>query len=73
MKSSDVEPLMKAVGGVVKGALDKLNKRMHGMHEETNMRMDGLVSRAEKNAQQLAALHSRVAAIERKQLAQDKQ
>jgi len=66
MKSSDVEPLMRAVGGVLKEALDKLSKRMHGVHEETNMRIDALIGRNDKQAQQLSAMAKQIAALERR-------
>ncbi len=66
LTTADIVPLMGVVGSAVKGALDKLNKRMHGMHEETNMRMDGLVSRNDKQAQQLSAMAKQIAALERR-------
>jgi len=71
LTTADIAPLMGVVGSAVKGALDKLNKRMHGMHEETNMRMDALIGRVEKTAQQVAAMNGRISALERKLLAKD--
>ena len=70
MKSSDVEPLMKAIGSVLREVLDKQNKRIDGAHYELIARIDSLTSRGEKNAQQVSAMHGRISALERK-LAKD--
>jgi len=66
LTTADLAPIMKAVGGVVKGALDKLNERFHGMHEETNMRIDALLARIDRQEQKSSAMAKQIAALERR-------
>ncbi len=59
MKSSDVEPLMKAVGSVLRELRDAQNKHIAGVYTE-------LIGRNDKQAQRLSALEKHVAALERR-------
>ncbi|MEJ7667574.1 MAG: hypothetical protein WKH97_02345 [Casimicrobiaceae bacterium] len=61
---------MRAVGSVLRELRDSQDKRIDGIHAELIARLDGLIGRAEKNAQRVSALHGRVVALERK-LAKD--
>jgi len=51
---------------VLREVLDKQSKRIDGMHEDTIMRIDGLISRNDKSAQQLSAMAKQIAALERR-------
>jgi len=71
MKTQDVAPLMQAVGSVLREVLDRQRKHIDGIHDELIARIDGVISRSDRSAQQLAALHGRISALERKLLAKE--
>jgi len=50
---------------------DSQDRRVDSIHAELNARLDALIGRVEKTAQQVAAMNGRISAIERKFLAKD--
>lgn len=55
-----------AIWGGTSMVIGQVVKKTCELHGEQKGRIDGLLSRVEKNAAQMSALHSRIAALERK-------